>query len=299
MEGASKIETILKLILYLSGSFGHNSEEIENKFGFSDRTVYRYIEALRNAGFIVDKKNGFYKIDQKERFGKSISDLLNLSEDEAYMLNKAMHSINGANPYRDTLIKKLHAVYDFDRIAKIVVDEIQAENVHALIKAIREKKQVLLRGYHSANSDIVRDRLVEPISFTTNYISIWAFEPESQSNKLFKVQRIGHVENLDKTWHFEPGHKAGQEDIFRMSSDKKLPIKLRLSIRAASLLREEFPLANEYLSTENDKIYMFETKVCSYRGVGRFVLGLAEEVEVIESKEFINYLNEKTEKMHF
>ena len=299
MEGASKIETILKLILYLSGSFGHSSEEIENKFGFSDRTVYRYIEALRNAGFIVDKKNGIYKINREEGFGKSISDLLNLSEDEAYILNKAMHSINGANPYRENLIKKLHAVYDFDRIAKIVVDEMQAENVHSLIKAIREKKQVLLRNYHSANSDIVRDRQVEPISFTTNYVSVWAFEPESQSNKLFKVQRIGNVVNLHKTWHYETQHKAGHEDIFRMSSDKKLPIKLRLSMRAASLLKEEFPLANEYLSEENDKIYIFETEVCSYHGVGRFVLGLADEVKVIENKEFINYLNEKIKRLQF
>jgi hypothetical protein len=33
--------------------------------------------------------------------------------------------------------------------------------------------------------------------------------------------------------------------------------------------------------------------VCSFQGIGRFVLGLLEDIEVVESDEFKSFLSEK------
>jgi hypothetical protein len=33
--------------------------------------------------------------------------------------------------------------------------------------------------------------------------------------------------------------------------------------------------------------------VCAYRGIGRFVLGLYDDIEVLGSPDFIDYLKEK------
>lgn len=60
--------------------------------------------------------------------------------------------------------------------------------------AIKGKKQAILKNYHLSNSEAIADRLIEPIEFTTNYISAWGFGPESRTNKTFKTSRISKVE---------------------------------------------------------------------------------------------------------
>ena len=68
-------------------------------------------------------------------------------------------------------------------------------------------------------------------------------------------------------------------------------------LMAANLLREEFPLAEKYLQQEDADHWIFQTDVCQYVGVGRFVLGLFEEIEVIDSPDFLAYLQEKIKNM--
>lgn len=267
--------------------------EIKEKFSVSERTAYRYLHILKEVGFLVERTNGYYKVNKNEGEGKSISDLLHFSEEEAWILSKAIHSIDDSVGIKNDLVKKLYSLYDFGRVAQPIIKKEYSENIHSIITAIKEKKQILLRKYKSANSNIVRDRLVEPVSFTTNFISIWCYEPESRENKLFKTARIGKTEILQKKWQNEPEHRPGKVDVFRMSSFDSFPVKLRLSLRAANLLCEEYPLAEKYLLPENDNHFIFETGVCSYEGVGRFVMGLLDELEILETEAFKKYIKEK------
>lgn len=39
----------------------------------------------------------------------------------------------------------------------------------------------------------------------------------------------------------------------------------------------------------------FHTEVCKYEGIGRFVLGLFEDIEIINSPDFVLYLKEKVQ----
>ena len=51
---------------------------------------------------------------------------------------------------------------------------------------------------------------------------------------------------------------------------------------AKNLLLEEFPLAEKDLKTLDGK-WVLETLVSGMEGVGRFVIGLASEIQVIDS----------------
>jgi hypothetical protein len=102
--------------------------------------------------------------------------------------------------------------------------------------------------YSSANSHEMTDRLVEPFAFTTNYIQIWAYESATKENKLFKVTRIGEVEVLNESWANQAKHQVGFIDCFRISSHDLYPVKLKLGMRAAQLLTEEYPLAEKDLT---------------------------------------------------
>ena len=76
-----------------------------------------------------------------------------------------------------------------------------------------------------------------------------------------------------------------------MNSNETKPVKLKLGLRAASLLTEEFPLASKYLNKLSDNEWIFESEVCSYEGVGRFVMGLLDDIEIIETPELQKHIS--------
>ncbi len=198
---------------------------------------------------------------------------------------------------KQNLKEKLYKVYDYEILSEIVVRNGIADNVHNLYEAIKLKKQVAFHQYKSSNSHAVTDRVVEPFAFTVNNNEIWCYEPASGRNKLFKLSRITSVELLAEDWQFEPEHREGFIDVFHISSDQRLPVILRLGMTAANLLVEEFPLAEKYMEKEDETHWIFKTEVCRYEGVGRFVLGLFEDIEIIDSPEFRRYIIEKTKKI--
>jgi len=126
---------------------------------------------------------------------------------------------------------------------------------------------------------------------------VWAFEPESRICKLFKTSRIGGVQVLEKGFENEDLHEKEPVDVFRISSKEQVKVVLQLSLRAFNLLIEEFPLAEQYVKSVDDNFWHFEAMVCGFEGVGRFVLGLIDEVEVIEPESLIKYLQEKGKKV--
>jgi hypothetical protein len=81
-------------------------------------------------------------------------------------------------------------------------------------------------------------------------------------------------------------------DIFGLTGDAWYDVKLRLSPTAHYLLIEEFPLAARYIHKRAEVIY-FQGIVRHWKGVGRFVLGLLGEIEVLSPTAFQDYLREK------
>ena len=296
MDEIAKIERTLRMLVLLSGNRAYTIPEMAERFDLSDRSIRRYIATFRKAGFVIEQEDGFYRIVKMDRAFRKISDLLHFSKEEAYLLTRAIHTISGDNLLKTNLENKLYALYDFDRVANTVVKFENSENVHILIKAIKGQKQVLLRNYRSANSNIERDRLVEPFDITTNYIAVWAFDPESRSNKLFKVSRIERVEILDNSFVFRSKHKKMFTDVFRVSSEKPIPVILKLDMRSYNLLVEEYPLAEKHCQRLDDNTWQFSAEVGGFAGVGRFVMGLIDEVKVVSPQGLRDYTNKKIKK---
>ena len=290
-----KIERVLRLMMMLTSNNRYTIEELGEKLDTSPRTIYRYLDTFKEAGFVVSKKGNYFRLDRKSRYFKDISQLVHFTEEEAYILNSAIESLDPTNAIKQNLKAKLASIYDFKMLAECVVKGDNARNVNAIIEAIENRKQIILHNYTSAHSRQVSDRVVEPMSFTTNYIQVWAYEVSSGKNKLFKLSRIGKVEILDKEWEFEQEHKEGLMDLFRINSFEQIPVKLKLGIRAASLLVEEYPLGEKYISPlpDDPSHFILDTWVCGYEGVGRFVLGLLDDIEIIEGDGLKAFLKER------
>ena len=66
-------------------------------------------------------------------------------------------------------------------------------------------------------------------------------------------------------------------------------IAIQLNTRAKSLLLEEFPLAEKDLKREDGK-WILRTVIHSLEGAGRFVIGLAADVKILEGDALRGYI---------
>ncbi|MDR1553018.1 MAG: WYL domain-containing protein [Prevotellaceae bacterium] len=288
-----KLERLLRLMKMLTGNISYSINDLSDKLNMSVRTVYRYIDTFREAGFVIKKRGYFIRIDKSSPYFKDISQLIHFTEEEAWILKSAIESIDENNLLKQNLKKKLYTVYDYKILAQTTVHSKDSHNVNKLIEAIENKQQVMLHNYHSANSKNIRNRKVEAFSFTTNYIQIWAYDTEKKKNKLFKLKRIENIEIMPQLWQYEHEHQIGYIDIFRISSFNQYFIKLRLGLLSVSLLTEEYPLSEQYITKISDNEWIFETNVCGYEGIGRFVMGLLHDIEILESDDFKEYIKKR------
>lgn len=283
----------LTMLALLSGNRYYCKNEIMERLEFSERTFHRYITTLREYGFVIDFDSGYYKMEKHTGHCKQISDLLHFSEEEAYILNEAIHAIEASTKTRENLIAKLSALYDSDRIAIQFVGKEKSSKIKPLLDAIHQKKQVELLGYQSSGSGRISDRVVEPFLFTHNYISIWGFEPASQRNKLFKVSRMQKVRLCSEDWQYSNEHKASFLDCFRIGGEKKIPVKFDMTLKAKNLLVEEYPLSAQFISAINDNLYCFDGWVSTLDGIGRFMLGLPGEFFRLQNPDLKAFIKKK------
>lgn len=293
-----KIERVLRLMKMMTDNNNYTVEEMAQRLGTSYRSVYRYIETFKDAGFVVRRMDGgIYKLGKESRYFKDISQLIHFTDEEAHIVNQLIEGLDNTNMLKQNLRKKLTAVYDCTSLVDCVVEGKNAVNVNRLIEAITEHKRVLLRGYASSHTGIVSDRLVEPFAFTTNYVQIWCYEPASAVNKLFNTARISAVEVLDEEWQCPEAHQRGYIDVFRIKGFERFRVQMVLGMMAHNLLIEEYPLSVRDLSQIDEGHWMFDTLVCDYVGVARFVMGLWNDIRIL-TPEFDEYIRRIVERMN-
>jgi proteasome accessory factor C len=284
----AKLLRLFQIIAVLKA--GHwTIRQLAERFDTSERTIYRYINLLEEVDFLIEKdfENRYFIITSEDDPSQS-----QFSVEELRLMKKLIQSGTDDNPLKNLLLKKLSLNSDIDSMPRLFLKARLGKFVDQLADAIRNKQQVILKNYHSAHSNEIRDRLVEPIHFGDNYQSIMALDTTDKVCKQFKLDRIGEVIAFNKPFSFESLHHKNQTDIFGFTGDASTWVILELSLRAYLLLREEYPLALPYLTKEEDH-YLFNGPVASFEGVGRFTLGLIDEIRIKSPESFIDFLRQK------
>ena len=291
-----KIERVLRLMKMMTSGNRYTVEELAERLDTSYRSIYRYIDTFKEVGFVVHKEEGgVYRLGKESPYFKDISQLIHFTDEEAHIVNQLIGALDDTNMLKQNLRRKLSSVYHCTSLANSIVKGKNAENVNRIIEAIEEHRQVVLHDYSSSHTGSKRNRQVEPIAFTTNYVQIWCYDLSDGKTKLFNTARIGSVEMLDSEWEHEAEHRCGYIDIFRNMGFEQMRVQLRLGVMAHNLLIEEYPLSERDLTQLDDTHWLLDTQVCNYAGVGRFVMGLIEDIEIIDSPNFVAYLRTKRE----
>ena len=292
-----KLERELDMMLMLTGNRAFTIDQVCERLSISRRNLYYYIEFFRDCGFIVSKVNGCYSIDRDSPFFKKLLERVSFTEEEAIVLQRLVNNVDQKNAVIERLRQKLGSFYDLDILAHEEHSEQQAHIVSELHRAIKLKQMCVLRGYTSPHGKSSRDRLVEPFLLMNGNQEVRCFEPASGMNKTFKVARMANVDVLDDEWMNEDKHRQMYTDIFMFSDDTQMPVTLRMGTLATNVLKEEYPAAKPYIKADDDNHWLLQINVCSYAGIGRFVLGLFEDIEVLGDEGFRRYLNERIKKM--
>lgn len=289
------MEKSLRLLMLLAHNRSYSCEEIAERFQMSKRSVYRHLNQIENSGFVLDRSNGRYKLVKDDR-KRSLTKLLHFTQEEAYILYKSLSNLEASDTLLTSLIKKLHTLYDFQALKQVQFQD-NIEKVKLLSQAISSQKQVVLKQYQSSNSQSVSDRKVEPFEFMSDYKAIWCLDIADNTVKQFKISRITEVISLSGNWQFKELHQSPFTDAFRMAADKPIAnVKAILSLKAYNLIKEEYPLSEIYIKEEDDNSYYLDIPIADYHGIGRFVLGLPEDIRVKKPSEFKEFLRKKKEK---
>lgn len=289
------MQELLRILMLLAGNKRYSLHELQTKFECSERTVYRHLDAIEDAGFVLNRANGTYNLQLDTPHARTLQKLLHFSEEEAYIFYKALATIEGDSFIKEWLICKLNSLYDFKALSQ-VKDKSVVEVIRKLGEAIRAKKQVVLYNYRSSHSHSIHDRTVEAFEFLPDYTAIWCYDNDDAFCKQFKISRIKDVELLPISWQHEARHKVPFVDAFHMSAEASVAtIKAHLTLKAYNLLTEEYPLSETYIQPLNGK-YMLAIPVADFNGIGRFVMGLLDDIDVLEPREFIEFLRERVKK---
>jgi len=290
MTTLEHFDLYLKLIRRLSSGTRHHRQTLIDDFEMTERTFDRYISELRNLGFEIPRaKDGMYWID-RSLSRTELANLVYISDEELTILAHAIEAIDESNALKSDLRRKLSALLDPTLITKSILHPERAHMVKLLGIAIEKKQQVLISKYHSGHSKIIRDRKVEPISISANFQMLCAYDLEDRMPKNYKISRMESIRILDTTFRFQQQHRELKSDPFRISGETERQISFSMTLTACNLLKEEYPLAAEYISQTNDERYLYTGPVYGDKGVGRFILSLPGEIEVLEDNELKGYL---------
>lgn len=253
----TKTARILKLLILLQQSRSYAISELTERLNVSARTVFRDLRELQDLGFAVAQTSNRYRIRQADR-----------------------HSIPPGLAAHNTGTTDVESHPTERGKALHLIAQLSA--------AIENRKAIRLFDYESLKGRSF-PRTLEPFRLSSNEQSLWAYDTGQRACRQFKLLRMGEIQVLDQDWENSHKHRLPFTDLFNMSAPEPIDtIRIRLSAMADKLLAEELPDSRQYEDRRSKRT--FTIPVASYRGAGRFVLGLMDGIEVLGSEAFKEYL---------
>lgn len=306
MPGESEYGTKVRLLRIMRAiierPYGYTKQQFAREYNMHEDTIKGDFKAFVSAGFEMDwdeKRRYAFKVDRPL---KKIGELLYFSEEERALLYDAIHNLRTTPQKQAQLIQKLHALYDYSRLGLAYLRKPHLTKVDLLEQAKAEKRQVMLEGYRSSNSNTVADRLVEPYHISPAEDTLQSFDVEKRIARHFRISRIARVRLLDQAWQFEGHHNIQRTDPFRIVNNDQVNVHLRLSVGAYNELVERYPLTKSYIEeTTDSNFFDFQCMVNrNFYGLTNFILGFYHlRIEVLSPDALREHLRAEAASMHF
>ncbi len=283
----------LQLILLMVDGFDYTAEDLCHRIGITRRQIYNYLRKFREMGFVVVTENQTHRLSPDSPFFLNLARSVNFTDVEATFLHRLLDGTDEKNPMVPTIRRKLERFYHLRQFTDTRFKAHNIETLHALMEAIRQQRVVCLKDYSSPHSNTVSDRVVEPYQLLNENLDIRCYELKTRMCKTFKLARIGSVEVYDTPWIYEEQHSRLFTDIFMFSGPERLPVRLLMKQLSHNLMLEEYPISSGCFTPTADGRWLFQADLASYVGIGRFILGLYDDIEILGDMGLQAYVRQK------
>ena len=286
MFNQHKIYRVLQLITLLQNKPAKSIRFMANFLECTERTAYRYIDLLKQLGFDIQKEehNKFFIVSDIQTDGFT-------PEESSYMV-EMIKTVGKESKLKDSVLKKIYLKSEVSEQANSILKAHLSKLVEKINFAINNNKKVILVKYHSVNSNLISDRVVEPFQFTENYNSICAFEIKSKQNKYFNLERIIDVEVLDDSQENKALFEFETTDVFGFTerNGKKFQVELQLSLRTYILFKEANSGLEKYITKiEDTDLYLLRISINNPKPIVSLIRGFKDEIKIIGSKDFVEF----------
>ncbi|ACT03747.1 helix-turn-helix transcriptional regulator [Paenibacillus sp. JDR-2] len=298
-----KLERLISIIYLLLNNEVVSASELSCKYGVSQRTIYRDIEAICAAGIPVvsyQGVNGGYGIMKEYKMDKSL-----LSSDDIASII--------------TLLKSTTTLFEDERVQETIhrLKTVQADNgkapsltmdlgswrsytahLRTLHSAINGRR--LVRFHYMNAKDERQDRLVEPVSLLLKYNAwyLYGYCRSRDDYRVFKLTRMSEL--LALTECYERKHNIHTEDILSGGGNQEQEQTRHAVIHftAGSLARvlDEFYL-DEKRFNDDGTLTLTITQAIDTDWLIEKLLGFGEDALVLEPPVLKQRIKEKIGKM--
>lgn len=292
-----KMARQLRLLLMLTRNTSLTVDDVGAQLGMSRRSIYRYVDAFRSMGFVVEKTANVYRIDAHSPFFRKIAGDMQFSDDEANILIRGLNFVNDNTPEVNQLRTKFMRIYDAGTLIKHGLENRAAFNVNMLYYAMQRESVVALKDYRDKPGAQPTNHIIEPYMFVNSHNDVRGYELSTGENRTFRLDGIDRVEQIDMLWSHKAEHMPSFTDIFGESSDQLTPVTLMLTPHAGKVLLQTNPSALRFMTLAEDGRQQFDVEVCNFDGVTRFVLGMFDEIEIVAPAELKMFVQQKMTSM--
>ncbi|MDG5800804.1 WYL domain-containing protein [Marinilabiliaceae bacterium ANBcel2] len=296
MTQQTTLQRTLELMILLARPGGATVKCLAEGFDVHERTIQRTFQTIRDAGYYIREYRGRYYMDKEENAQKArfdVSQLLSFTREEIVRIKSMFDNIPSNHSY-DHLMSKILGAIGLENSAASVIQSHQFVRVETIRKAIKEKKQILVKTYSwSTGGKSYNNIKMEPIGFALDYTRVWCYFPEINRNLLVRLTDMDSVKLSETSFQHKEKHKTGYIDAFGASGFEKSEVVIDVNLQARGYLMSEFAIERKEFKTihneeSSDKRvkprYRFQTEVCGYFHIARFCMGLPNDVRIITPK---------------
>jgi len=215
--------------------------------------------------------------------------------DEYIYLREAVAGMKPDHPLRHTILDKINENLQLPVIGGLAARQVTTNILETIQEAMHEGVCIKLADYYSLRSDKLSDRIIEPVKLIRGMRYVLGIDRETTSVRQFKIDRIGSAIKLKTKINNQPDFSEWGVDDFFMNGFKGTKVSIGLTMKAANLLCEEYGVNQQSLRKADNSLYPFtyEAPVYGMEGVGRFVLGLIDQVKVYGPEQLKTYIRKK------
>ena len=255
----------------------------------------------------VDSMSRFLQNEKELYFKESVQDLIDIeatedmdairitvkpSQYEIAYLYENSKELKGGVAFKRSGSSSLPMTDHDKRLRLLELKNINREIgfVITIKEAIEKHQKLIFRNYSSSNSARVQNRHVVPVNLFYNDENVYCFDLEAKQYKQFRLHRIESIEPLNDTYTL-PLNPGSGCDVFRWLDvgRKKFHIRLRMKVAAKNYFFEEYSCAEKLPESEFYKDgrdhWILDTHLNGLGAVRRFYLGLADQIEILESED--------------